>query len=162
MTEGSDEDGGVLLPEIRAMMGVFALYWTLDRVIDETVAGLHLSRTENHLVIRLGRPRRMGELARMMMTVPSAVTAAADRLEEMGLVRRARDPQDRRAWLLRLTEAGRTHRQSLERHTGAMFKQVSGLSEAEIKEFARLAGKIHETVMQSGDLVPPEGAKRCV
>ncbi|MGR3759987.1 MarR family winged helix-turn-helix transcriptional regulator [Roseobacteraceae bacterium NS-SX3] len=144
------QDTGGLPPEIRALLGVFTLYWQIDRHIGAE----QLGRAGGHLVLRLDRPRRMGELARMMATVPSAVTAAAGQLEELGLVARVRDPQDRRAWLLQLTAAGRTRRAELLRQAGALLRQLSGLSGTELKEFGRLAGKIHGTIMEPGDVEP--------
>jgi DNA-binding MarR family transcriptional regulator len=51
---------------------------------------------------------RMGELSRRMMVTGGNVTGITDQLEREGLVQRVPDPQDRRAFTVRLTEAGRS------------------------------------------------------
>ena len=50
---------------------------------------------------------KMGELSKRMMVTGGNVTGITDLLEKEGLVERAADPNDRRAWLVRLTPAGR-------------------------------------------------------
>lgn len=50
---------------------------------------------------------KMGELSKRMMVTGGNVTGITDLLEQEGLVERAADPNDRRAWLVRLTAAGR-------------------------------------------------------
>jgi DNA-binding MarR family transcriptional regulator len=45
-----------------------------------------------------------GELARAVDLSPAAVTTVIDRLERMGLVERARDPDDRRRVIVRATD----------------------------------------------------------
>ena len=86
-----------LSPEIRSLMGVYALYWMLDDAVERMDQAPRIGRLESRILIRLDRPRRMGALAQLLLTGPPSVTAAADRLEEMGLVQRLPDPDDRRA-----------------------------------------------------------------
>lgn len=50
---------------------------------------------------------RMGELSRRMMVTGGNVTGITDQLQREGLVLRVPDPQDRRAWAVCLTPAGR-------------------------------------------------------
>ncbi|MEV0200104.1 MarR family winged helix-turn-helix transcriptional regulator [Nonomuraea sp. NPDC050691] len=47
------------------------------------------------------------DVARLMDVAPSLVVSLADRLEELGAVRRERDPSDRRRQILTLTAEGR-------------------------------------------------------
>jgi DNA-binding MarR family transcriptional regulator len=51
---------------------------------------------------------RMGELSKRMMVTGGNVTGITDQLEREQLVIRVPDPQDRRAWAVRLTPAGRS------------------------------------------------------
>jgi len=51
---------------------------------------------------------RMGELSKRMMVTGGNVTGIAAQLEKEGLVERVSDPQDKRAFVVRLTRAGRT------------------------------------------------------
>ncbi|MCI5099738.1 MarR family winged helix-turn-helix transcriptional regulator [Phaeobacter italicus] len=134
-------------PEVTALLGVFALYWKVDACIDDAPEAPELNRMESHLLIGLDEPRRMGELARRMQTVPSTVTAAADSLELLGLIRRERDPRDRRAWQLVLTPAGQVQRAALQNAAAELFREVSGLSEEETQQFAALSAKIHDNIL---------------
>jgi DNA-binding MarR family transcriptional regulator len=50
---------------------------------------------------------RMGELSKRMMVTGGNVTGIVDQLEKERLVERVADPQDKRAFVVRLTKAGR-------------------------------------------------------
>lgn len=50
---------------------------------------------------------QMGELSRRMLVTGGNVTGIADQLEHAGLVVRAADPKDRRAYRIKLTREGR-------------------------------------------------------
>ncbi|EEE36834.1 transcriptional regulator, MarR family [Rhodobacteraceae bacterium KLH11] len=137
------------------MMGVYALYWKLEESFDciET----ELSHQECHMLIKLDAPKRMGVLAADMLTVPSTITATADALEQTGHLTRERDPEDRRAWLLVLTEQGEEARNMLVAVAGELFHSASGLNTEETAEFARLARKIRDNILKTGI---PEGLKK--
>ena len=49
---------------------------------------------------------RMGEIAEHLGVVQSAITPLVDRLEAQGIVRRVRSREDRRVWLVALTDHG--------------------------------------------------------
>ena len=146
---------GRLSPEIQAMMGVYALYWKLEESFGciET----DLSHQECHMLIKLDAPKRMGVLAADMLTLPSTITATADALEKAGHLTRQRDPEDRRAWLLVLTEQGEEARNMLVTVAGELFHSASGLNAEETAEFARLARKIRDNILKIGI---PEGLKK--
>ncbi|MFC1419188.1 MarR family winged helix-turn-helix transcriptional regulator [Streptacidiphilus cavernicola] len=55
---------------------------------------------------RGGQMIRLNQLAERLRIAPRSVTTVVDALEAAGLVARVQDPEDRRAILLRLTEAG--------------------------------------------------------
>ncbi|SHF11741.1 transcriptional regulator, MarR family [Ruegeria intermedia] len=141
-----------LTPEIQAMMGVYALYWKLE----ESFASIEtdLSQQECHMLVKLDQPKRMGVLAADMLTVPSTITATADALEGAGYLTRQSDPNDRRAWLLVLTDKGTEARNMLVATAGELFRSASGLNDAETAEFARLACKIRDNILKTGI---PEG-----
>ena len=143
---------GRLSPEIQAMMGVYALYWKLEESFDSIETDL--SHQECHMLIKLDVPKRMGVLAADMLTVPSTITATADALELAGHLTRQRDPEDRRAWLLVLTEKGEEARNMLVNEAGGLFHRASGLNKEETAEFARLARKIRDNILKTGI---PEG-----
>lgn len=146
-----------LSPEIIAMMGVYALYWKLEESFEAKAGKMNLSRQEIHMLVKLGQPKRMGVLACDMLTLPSTITATADALEKAGYLQRQRDPDDRRAWLLVLTERGAEVRQKFMAEAGELFRRASGLNDEETLEFARLARKVRDNVLKTGI---PEGLKK--
>ncbi|MGA8303103.1 MAG: MarR family transcriptional regulator [Thermoplasmata archaeon] len=78
-------------------------------------AGLSYSEwTGLHLCAQNGAHAR--EMAESIGLTPAGVTDIIDRLEDRGLVRRTRDPKDRRAIRIELTNAGRRrHRETRRR-----------------------------------------------
>ena len=86
---------------------------------DETLEQLDLNYTDWHVLTALhwaGEPyrRKAGELARRIELTSGAMTSRLDALEKEGLVRRLRDPSDRRSVLVELTEKGmQKHEQAL-------------------------------------------------
>ena len=86
---------------------------------DETLDELGLTMSDWHVLTTLrwsGAPyrRKAGELARRAELTSGAMTSRLDALEKDGLVRRLRDPGDRRSVLVELTEKGRRkHEQTL-------------------------------------------------
>jgi DNA-binding MarR family transcriptional regulator len=86
---------------------------------EETLDQLGLTISDWHVLTSLhwaGEPyrRKAGELARRADLTSGAMTSRLDALEKEGLVRRLRDPADRRSVLVELTEQGRkTHEQAM-------------------------------------------------
>jgi DNA-binding MarR family transcriptional regulator len=65
---------------------------------------------DNEALLNLGHspePLRMSDIAQRLILSPGGTTKVIDRLEEMGCVERSPDPEDRRATLVALTDAGR-------------------------------------------------------
>ncbi|MFE4501562.1 MarR family winged helix-turn-helix transcriptional regulator [Rhodococcus sp. NPDC056743] len=58
------------------------------------------------VLTRVGEPVRLGYLAEKLRIVPRSATDVVDSLESAGWVKRTPDPNDRRAVLLELTDAG--------------------------------------------------------
>lgn len=91
----------------------------IRRMHDETLDELRLNYTDWHVLTALrwaGTPyrRKAGELARHADLTSGAMTSRLDALEKEGLVRRLRDPDDRRSVLVELTEEGRQkHEQAM-------------------------------------------------
>jgi DNA-binding MarR family transcriptional regulator len=88
------------------------LHRRLNRTLDETLSEFGLDTAEYKALSALsqaGPPHRStpGRLARRMDLSSGAMTNRLDRLEEAGLVRRLRDPGDRRSVVVELTDHGR-------------------------------------------------------
>jgi DNA-binding MarR family transcriptional regulator len=99
---------------------------------DETLDQLDLNITDWHVLTALrwaGEPyrRKAGELARRAELTSGAMTSRLDALEKDGLVRRLRDPADRRSVIVELTEEGR---QKHEQAMGIQAQKEALLAEA--------------------------------
>ncbi|MEM7337215.1 MAG: MarR family transcriptional regulator [Actinomycetota bacterium] len=97
---------------IRASGALLSAETALGRLIDtEAVAPTGLDPTIVDLLLRLdqapGHQMRAVELSRQVLMSPSHVSRTLDRAEKADLLRRAPDPDDRRASLVTLTPAGR-------------------------------------------------------
>jgi DNA-binding MarR family transcriptional regulator len=77
-----------------------------DAMDAATAAFLGIHRTDLALldILQTGGRMSAGELAKRGALSPAAVTAALDRLERVGYVRRVRDDEDRRRVLVEVTE----------------------------------------------------------
>ena len=80
----------------------------LRRAFDRRVAPLGVTRAQWRALAWLARQPglRQVELADRLDIEPITLCRIVDRLEEAGLVERRRDPDDRRAWRLHLTDKG--------------------------------------------------------
>ncbi|NDR59064.1 MarR family winged helix-turn-helix transcriptional regulator [Aliiruegeria sabulilitoris] len=136
--------------ELRIILGNFVLTHALEERICDVQDREQLSKSERHMLINLGIPRRMGQMAEDLNTLPSKVTAIADLLEMKELVLRERDPDDRRAWQLRLTERGQQARTELIALTVKIFRDVAGLSDTEIEHLSALMDRVTAHVLETG------------
>ena len=112
-----DEIRAELPPELdlaveAAVDRILGISRRLQRLLDETLSAHGLSHGEWKVLssLRWARPpyrRSAGDLARIADLSTGAMTNRLDRLEEAGLVRRLRDPDDRRGVLVELTDHGR-------------------------------------------------------
>ena len=78
----------------------------LRRAFDRRASSLGVTRAQWKVLFRLTRfpGLRQVELAEMLDVEPITLSRIVDRLEEASLVERVRDPADRRAWRLQVTE----------------------------------------------------------
>ena len=79
---------------------------SLRKAFDRIAVGLGVTRAQWKVLFRLTRQPglRQVELADLLDIEPITLCRIVDRLEESGLVERTRDPADRRAWRLHVTE----------------------------------------------------------
>ena len=69
--------------------------------------GLNLTQASLLVFVHESGPRRQTQLARRLGQGRAATGATVDLLEHRGLVERQADPEDRRAWLVTITPAGK-------------------------------------------------------
>lgn len=88
-------------------------------------------------------PMTQRELGRKVLTSAGNMTDVIDKLERRGLVRRSRDPSDRRSVQVDLTPEGRSLIECLfPRHAADIATAMNGLDEAELGELSRLLRKL--------------------
>ncbi|MFF4776695.1 MarR family winged helix-turn-helix transcriptional regulator [Microtetraspora fusca] len=94
-------------------------------------------------ILEAGTATSQLDIAKLMNVAPSLVVSLADRLEELGAVRRERDPFDRRRQTLALTAEGR---ELLAACTGAAAELdaelTDGLRLEEVKALRSVLGTI--------------------
>ena len=111
----------------------------LRKAFDRLAVGLGVTRAQWKVLFRLTRTPglRQVELADLLDLEPITLCRIVDRLEEGGLVERTRDPEDRRAWRLHVTEKAQPLIEKLQAVGAELVDQAfSGISREEI-EIAR-------------------------
>jgi DNA-binding MarR family transcriptional regulator len=143
---------------VLAVIGINWIYWKLDEAQEQIkpFQGNLISRAEKRVVIGLDSPKRMGHLAAEMGVLRSSLTATADQLVEKNMIERVPDPNDRRAFLLRLTDQGRISRQRIVEKAGELFAEATGLSCEEIETLGRITFKARQNILATGK---PKGLK---
>ena len=91
---------------------------------------------------------RLNQLAERLHIAPRSVTTVVDALEAAGLVARTQDPEDRRAILLQLTEAGNAMLEQIGRVrqevAGEYFGAISPPQRAELLRLLRAVDSAYE------------------
>jgi MarR family transcriptional regulator, lower aerobic nicotinate degradation pathway regulator len=123
--------------------------------------GLHVRQYGLLLVLATEGPLSQGELAEWVRTDRTTMVALVDDLEERGFVRRERNPDDRRAYLLQLTGEGKG---ALTRGSGLMRRAESqlmrSLEEGERTRLIELLGKVAADIGRPPSETPPKPASR--
>ena len=81
----------------------------LRRVFDARVRTLGMTSRQARLllILHVTEGENQGYYAELLEVEPISLTRMVDRMEEAGLIERRRDPADRRAWRLFLTDRSR-------------------------------------------------------
>src|SRR5258708_4576710 len=92
-------------------------------------------------------PQPVNTIGTKVLLTSGSITAAVDRLEARGLVRRGNDPKDRRARIVHLTRAGRKLIAcAFGEHSRRMEEAVGVLSVAERATLVRLLKKLGKSL----------------
>ena len=81
----------------------------LRRAFDARVRALGMTSRQARLllILHVTEGENQGYYAELLEVEPISLTRMVDRMEEAGLIERRRDPADRRAWRLFLTDRSR-------------------------------------------------------
>jgi len=100
-----------------------------------------------------------GVLAEYLDVEPITVCRMVDRLEQAGLVKRERDPADRRVWQLFLTEAAGPIIDELREIGYNMLDQATGsLTDEEVKQVENYLMTIRDNIIQMDETYTGKGA----
>jgi DNA-binding MarR family transcriptional regulator len=126
----------------------------MRRFYDRRVAQLGVTRAQWRVIAILGHNPGMKqvELADRLDVEPISTCRIIDRLEEAGLVERQRDPADRRAWRLALTEKAQPIRERLSELAEEMsLEAFAGLSGEEIETISAALARVRDNIARRDD-----------
>src|SRR5512134_1834865 len=105
------------------------------------------------LMAQLERHReglKMNELSRLLMVTGGNVTAIVDQLEKEGLVERLDEPDDRRAFRIRLTRTGEKSFAEMARaHEQWIVELLGGLSRREQDDLLKILTKVKNHALET-------------
>ena len=134
--------------EARALSAIINLVRAGESVmgrLNGQFAGLAITQSQFSVldaIFHLG-PLSQRELGEKIFRTSGNVTMVVDNLERGGMVRRERDPGDRRRVAVRLTAKGKnTIRELLPRRVAAIRDEMAALTDAEQDELRRLCRKL--------------------
>lgn len=126
----------------------------LRRAFDARVRTLGMTSQQARLllILQVNEGENQGFYAEVLEVEPISLTRMIDRMEEAGLIERRRDPADRRAWRLFLTDRSRQLIDQVRAClTGLEDEMLTGLDEG---QRAALAGML-ETIRTNFSNVRP-------
>jgi DNA-binding MarR family transcriptional regulator len=125
----------------------------LRKAFDRLAVGMGVTRAQWKVLFKLTRKPglRQVELADMLDLEPITLCRIVDRLEEAGLVERARDPEDRRAWRLHVTEKAQPLIEKLQGVGAELVKQAfAGIDRKDIETARKVLAQARENAGRAG------------
>ena len=123
----------------------------LRRAFDRRAASLGVTRAQWKVLFRLKREPGMKqvELADKLDVEPITLCRIIDRLEESGLVERRRDPTDRRAWQLFLTDASEPISKKLRALGDELIDEAfAGIARSDVEIARSVMSRVRENLAQ--------------
>jgi DNA-binding MarR family transcriptional regulator len=121
----------------------------LRKAFDRRASGLGVTRAQWKVLFRLTRSPglRQVELADMLDIEPITLCRIIDRLEEAGFVERTRDPSDRRAWKLQVTDSAQPLMAKLQKvGAGLVDEAFAGIEPADIEKVRSVLARVRDNV----------------
>jgi DNA-binding MarR family transcriptional regulator len=122
----------------------------MRRAFDRRASSLGVTRAQWKVLFRLTRypGLRQVELAEMLDVEPITLSRIVDRLQEAGLVERAADPADRRAWRLQVTEKAKPLVAKLRTlGTELVEEAFKGVEESELERVRSVLAQVRENLV---------------
>ncbi|WP_085809566.1 MarR family winged helix-turn-helix transcriptional regulator [Sphingomonas sp. TZW2008] len=126
----------------------------LRRRFDERARQHGATRAQWKALLGISRHEgiNQGGLADLLEVEPITLCRLIDRMEDAGLVERRRDPRDRRAWQLFLTEKAHPVIEELHATASDLMKQtLRGIPIAKVDEMTAMLNQIRENLIDPVD-----------
>lgn len=126
----------------------------MRRRFDERVRSIGVTRAQwqTLLVLKRHEGSNQGALAEFLDVEPITLCRMIDRLEEAGLVERRRDPADRRAWRIYLTEKAQPVIAQVREIANAMFGTLTeGIPQADLDRVSDTLFLLRERLTTNDD-----------
>ena len=114
------EQAGLLLEGLRALIRT----QQISERANVDCCGMTVAQAATLQVLYLEGPMRLGALSRRLGIAPSTLTRNLERIESRGWVDRSLDPEDRRAFRMRLTADGRSLARQIEEQNQQFARQL--------------------------------------
>lgn len=131
-------------PSVKAMVVMRKAFRTIDAKVSETFKQDDLTPTQFSVldVLYSKGPMKIGELMESILATSGNMTVVIRNMEKKGWVTRHTCPDDKRAYLVTLTDAGRqVIERALSLHIEKIEETFSVLTEEEQEELIRLLKK---------------------
>jgi len=127
----------------------------LRKAFDRRAVGMGVTRAQWKVLFRLSRQPglRQIEIADMLDIEPITLSRIVDRLEEAGLVERAADPADRRAWRLHVTAQAQPLIEKLRHVADELIADAfAGVDPQDIEITRAVLGRVRENASRTPPL----------
>ena len=117
----------------------------IEKVDRDSIAGSNLNFSDFSIMEALLHkgPMPINAIGEKVLLTSGSMTAAANRLEEKGFIKRNQDPSDARSFYLHLTKKGRRLIEDVfDKHSQNLEKIAAVLNAEERSEFVRLLKKV--------------------
>ena len=110
--------------ELELWQNIRNIYRTVLKRLNARLQKESITFSQYSVLLALSRngPMQMSKLGEHMLVAPANVTGLIDRMENKGYVRRRKDKNDRRLYLIEQTEEG----ERIFRHISGRFRQYAG------------------------------------
>ena len=151
ITVSARQKGASMITPEQAGERYLAVHHRMLRAVNDEMSGcgLTLARTKVLRRLRERGPTRQSVLAADFGLSPRSITDIVDGLERLGMAERRPDPDDRRAKLVAITEAGEAGLDVANATRERLLTQIFGaLSDADRATLLRLLGSLDEAAQQ--------------
>jgi MarR family 2-MHQ and catechol resistance regulon transcriptional repressor len=132
------------LAVLRELVRTYQAFSSFD---DEHIRKLGLTVPQYDVIATLGNTSgmMMGQLAEKTLVTKGTLTGIVDRLEQKGLVQREVPPENRRCFMIVLTEAGeKLFEEIFPAHINRLKKRFERFDDAEIQQFQTSLQRLRE------------------